>query len=352
MIMRDGPDAFYRGPIARLIDAEMRRSRTASLPGGAGLLTYDDLARYRPVWRQPLAIDYRGTTVLGTPPPSASMLVMEALQLLEGFDLAGTKHSSADHLHLFAEAQKLATADFEAYAADPAFEDVPSDVLLSEPYAARRRALIDPAQAGAPGPGSVQGSSPGPAGAPAEGHTLHVSVVDRRGNAVAVTCSIGTGFGSAVVAPGTGFLLNSTNGYFNADGHPNHAEPGKRPATAQTPLIVVRDGVPILVAGAAGGGRGPAAVAHAAVNVVDFGMTLGHAVDAARAREPRCCDLFVEQTRIPSLVLEELERRGHSVSPSGEYEVGPWVEVAGVDPRTRKAVAAADPRGERGAAGA
>lgn len=348
-IMRQGPDAFYRGRIARLIDAEMRRSRTSPYPGDRGLLAYEDLARYRPIWRRPLSLTYRGTTVLGTPPPSASMFVMEMLAILQGFDLRQAGSSSADHIHLFAEAQKLARADFDAYAADPAYERVPVRTLLGARYAARRRAHIDRTQAGTYGPGSA-GTRPSAGVARRGGHTTHVSVVDRWGNAVTVTCSIGTGFGSGVVAAGTGFLLNSTNQFFSEPGHVNEAEPGKRPANGQAPVMVLRGGVPILVAGGAGGSLGTPGIAQMVLNVVDFEMDLGRAVDVARVFEGSCCDLALEDARIRTHVLEELERRGHSLVRLGEYGVAPWLQLAGADPRSGTLVAASDPRGERGAA--
>ena len=349
-IRRDGPRAFYRGRIARLIDAEMRRSRFSPLPGGRGLLTYEDLATYRPIWRRPLEITYRETTVLGAPPPSGSLIAMQMLRILDGFDVRGARHSSANHGHLVAEAQKLAFADFDAYGADPAFERVPTDVLLGERYVAARRRTIDAHRAGDPGPGNVGGSR-APSGTPATGgHTTHVSVIDEKGNAVSVTCSLGTGFGSGVVAPGTGFLLNSTNHYFNPPGHPNEAEPRKRPANAQAPLIVVRGGVPVLVAGGSGGARVPSAIAQVAMNVVDFGMDVGRAVDAARFAEPYCCTLAVEDLRIPPAALAELERRGHQISRAGEYAFGPWVQAAGLDAASGHRLGASDPRGDYGTA--
>ncbi len=153
-----------------------------------------------------------------------------------------------------------------------------------------------------------------------------------------------------MVAPGTGFLLNATNHYFDEPGHVNEAEPGKRPATEQTPLIVVRDGAPVLVAGGAGGTTIPAGVAHMALNVLTFGMDIGRAIDVARFGENQCCDLFIETARIPPAAIEELDRRGHSIIALGEYWGLPWHELAGTDPRTGQPLAASDPRGEHGAA--
>ncbi|MCA1726673.1 MAG: gamma-glutamyltransferase [Actinobacteria bacterium] len=350
LVMREGPRAFYRGRIARLIDAEMTRSQTSPYPGDRALLTYADLATYRPIWRRPLSMRYRDTTILGMPPPSSSVMVMEMLAILEGFDLAGAGHSSPDHVHLVAEAEKLARVDREAYVADPAFEDVPTQTLISRAYAASRRALIDGGRAGDYAPGDI-GRAPSQ-GAPRNiaSHTTHVSVVDRWGNAVAVTCSLGPAFGSGVVARGTGFLLASTNHYFSEPGHVNEAEPGKRSATAMAPLMVIRDGVPVLVAGGAGSETIPPGVAQMAVDVVDFRMDLGRAIDVARFHEPACCDLFVEDARIPVATLEELERRGHSIGRLGEYWVLPWIQLAGVDPSTGERLGASDPRGEYGAA--
>jgi gamma-glutamyltranspeptidase / glutathione hydrolase len=350
LIMRQGPKAFYRGGIARLIDEEMRRSESSPYPGDEGLLTYKDLASYKPIWRRPLSVRYRGTTVLGAPPPSSSLLPMEMLAILQGFNLRKAEHSSADHVHLVAEAQKLARADLAAYLADPAFERVPTDVLLSPGYAASRRALIKRNRAGDYRAGSIPGVRRSPSAASTGGHTTHVSVVDAAGNAVAISCTIGPGFGSGVVARGTGFLLATNMELFSEKGHPNEPEAGKRPAIAVAPLIVVRDGIPILVTGGGGGHAIPPGVAQMAINTVDFGMDVGRAIDVARFDEASCCSLSIEEARIPPKILEALEARGHTLLRNGEYGVLPWLQLAAIDPRSGTRLAASDPRGEYGAA--
>ena len=200
LIRRKGPHAFYRGRIARLIAAEMDRARGNPIEGDASMMTRSDLRGYRAKWRRPLVGSFRGRGIVAMPPPtSGGIAVLEMLNILEGFDLKGMGQSSADALHLIAESQKLAWSDRNTYVGDPDFVNVPTGTLISKDYADRRRGLIDGSHAGAFGPGV------GPYG----GSTTHISVIDRRGNTVAVTCTIEQEFGSAVVAPGTGFLLNN-----------------------------------------------------------------------------------------------------------------------------------------------
>ncbi|MEX2556167.1 MAG: gamma-glutamyltransferase [Actinomycetota bacterium] len=349
LIARVGPDAFYKGPIARAIADEMARSRRSPYPGDRGLMTARDLAGYRPVWREPLVSVYRGTTILGAPPPVSSVIPMEMLNILEGFDLAAIGHSSADHLHLVAEAQKLAYADRDAYLSDPAFRRVPSDVMTSDEFAARRRALIARDHAGTYGPGAIPGYGAGSASPAAAGHTTHVSAIDRDGNAVAILCTLGPAFGSAVVAPGTGFLLNSTMHLFEGAGHPDQIEAGKRPVAGAAPIIAVRDDNAVLVAGGAGGDLIPIAIAHIALNILTFGMGVDEAVDMMRSDERTCCELTLEESRVPPGARATLERWGHELSPLGEYGFGSLVQLAGSDPSAQIRASASDPRGEHGA---
>lgn len=343
LIMRDGPRAFYEGPIAGAIAADMAAS--GLYPGDRGTLTRADLAAYRAVWRKPLRGRYRGHGIVAMPPPtSGGLLAIEILNLLEGFDLRAAGASSADHLHLLAEAQKIAWADRDAYVGDPGFVDVPVRTMTSKRYAARRRAGIDLARAADPAPGAGEKGQ----------HTTHVSVIDRAGNAVAVTCTIEQPMGSAVVPEGAGFPLNNQLTDFGAPGTANEPRPGKRPRSSTSPTIVTRKGRPVLVIGGAGGSTIPMGVIGAIVRLVDFGADVPHAIDAERVDARGSCgitgplQLCVEEARLAPGVLDDLRGRGHEIVPLGEYAAAPNVQAAGID-RFGTRLAASDPRGESGA---
>jgi gamma-glutamyltranspeptidase/glutathione hydrolase len=356
----EGPAAFYRGSIAGAIIAEMERSRAPGTPEGEkGVMTARDLASYRPIWRRPLRGSYRGREILTVPPPtSGGIVVLEMLNLVEGFDLAGRRQrdfrpGSANELHLFAEAKKIAAADRNAYVADPAYVDVPTGQLISKDYARTRREHdIDLARAKDHGPGAFAGFTPRPpGGAPQGTSTQHISVVDRAGNAVAVTCTVEQRYGSAVVVPGTGILLNNEMTDFDEPGSANEVAPGKRPRSSMSPVIVVAGGRPALVAGASGGPRIPMGVASVISDVIDYGMAPALAVDVARVDAERCCTLELELARIPVGERQELLRRGHRIEDRKQYhpQFGPLVQVTGIAGDGRR-FAASDPRYERGAA--
>ena len=346
LIARHGADAFYKGSIAAQIVADMEASEASSYPGDQGVMTAEDLASYQAIWREPLIGSYRGRHIVAMPPPTAGGIVtLETLNILEGYPLGRTiAHSSADHLHLLAEAHKIAWADRTAYVADPKFTDVPATVLTSKKYAAARRAEIDPNQAQDYAPGTISGSA---------GQTTHVSVIDRHGDAVAVTCSMNWGFGSAVVAPGTGFLLNNHMLDFEEDAASvNAAEGGKRPRSSMSPTIVLEHGEPVLVTGAAGGTYIPMGVISSISNVVDYGMDVAGAVDAARVFSFDCCAMELEDGRVPPADQAELVARGHDAIVSvGEYNLAPLVQAVGTNLRTGRRLAASDPREDRGAVG-
>jgi gamma-glutamyltranspeptidase/glutathione hydrolase len=399
-IARNGPDAFYedarfpdpitglpRDSIARMIDADMAAAEDNAKTnptllanedrwGGAsndkGLLTVDDFAAYEPVWRTPLTSMYRGHRIIAMPPPtSGGIATIEILNLLEGFPLGSNAldtsleanartswaQSSANHLHALAEAQKLAFADRNKYVADPDFrydyegdgvpdESVPTKTLTSKDYADHRRGEIDMDSASFD-------YEPGASGPP---HTNHLSVIDGQGNAVAVTTSVGAMFGSAVVAPGTGFVLTSQLEDFNMR-EPEAANapgPGKRPRSSQSPTIVVKSGKPVLVVGASGGATIPLGVVQAIVNVAAFGLDVAHAIDAGRIEARFYGDrLGIEAPRFADAVLNELAERGHSLQPyldlfgeeTGYYPL-PIAEAVGSNLTTGLNEATSDPRNE------
>ena len=356
-IARRGPRAFYRGRIARLIIRDMKRS--GDYPGDQGLMTRADLASYDAKWRKPVRGVYRGHRIIAMPPPtSGGIAIIEMLNILEGFDLGAFGLSSADHFHLMAEAQKIAWADRNQYVADPDFVDVPTDELISKSYAAERREEIDRERAKKYEPGEFG------AGAAAAGSTTHISVIDKWDNAVAVTCTIEQTFGSAVVAPETGFLLNNEMTDFGDPGTANEAQGGKRPRSSMSPTIVARRGKPVLVAGGAGGSLIIMGVLHAIVNVIDFDMDIAHAVDAERHDAQLTVPgvpgfpLLIEGGRVSARVEAELERRGHEIisiegiwDSEADYAIRPRVQAAGVNLRTGKTLGVSDPRTEWGTVG-
>jgi gamma-glutamyltranspeptidase/glutathione hydrolase len=175
-------------------------------------------------------------------------------------------------------------------------------------------------------------------------------VIDADGNAAAFTCTIETFFGSAVVAPGAGFLLNNELTDFTGPGTPNQPQGGKRPRSSMTPAIVLRNGKLVVVIGGAGGTWIPTGILMTLSNVIDFDMDVGQAVGAPRFTEHTCCDIELENARLPAAVQAELRRRGHVIIEKGRYMPYPIIQIAGVDLRTGVRLAASDPRGEWGSA--
>ncbi len=279
-IAKEGRDGFYQGPIADSLVAASR--------AGGGLISAADLANYRPEFRDPLHCDYRGLRVSVVPPPSSGGVgVCQMLTLLETFDLSAAGFHSAEAVHDMTEVMRTVFRDRNTLLGDPAFVDNPIATLLSKDYAAEARLRILPDRAT-------------PSDQLAEGHlarekteTTHFSVVDRDGNAVAVTFTINGLFGAGVMAPGTGFFLNDEMDDFTAkpgaanmfglqQGATNQIAPGKRPLSSMAPTIVSRQGRVFLVLGSPGGARIATHVLQAIVNIVDFGMKPQEAVDAPR----------------------------------------------------------------------
>lgn len=296
-IAADGPEALHGGALGRRVVEHMARE--------GGLVTLDDLARYRTVERSPVRGAYRGLEIAGCPPPTGGGIhLIQMLNVLEGYDLGALGFGTADGLHLLAEVMKIAFADRAAATGDPAFVDVPVARLIDRGYAGTRREGIDMGKAAAPGAG-VGADSP---------HTTHVTVADGDGNVVAATQTINSLFGSKVMVPGTGILLNNTMALF--DPHPGHAlsvAPGKRMTSSMAPTIVLRDGRPAVALGLPGGVRIFASVLQALVNLIDHGMTLQEAVEAPRIWT-QGQELEVERA-VPEAVRAGLAARGHRVAP-------------------------------------
>lgn len=356
LIGNGGPDAFYRGPIAEAIVAEMKRP--SPYPQDRSSLTAEDLANYRAVWRTPLIGRYRGHEVVAMPPPtSGGIATVEMLNLLEGFNLASLGASSADHLHLFGESQKIAWADRNRYVADPDLIAVPTAELTDRSYARARRKEIDRNLAKEYEPGRFDGYDSSALEGDQGTHTTNVSVVDAAGNAVAITCTIERPLGSAVVAPTTGFLLNNELNDFSEPGTANEPAPGKRPRSSMSPTIVAKGGRPVLVTGGGGGPTIIGGVVQLVLNTVDFSMGVAQAIDAERV-DARGFGAFlnVEHSRVPEPVLSVLESRGHLLNRAGEYggQSNPYrIVPVGLPALTAVAVntagtrfAVSDPRGD------
>lgn len=312
-IAAEGRDGFYLGPTADLIVAEMER--------GGGILTHEDLAGMEAVWRDPIRITYRDYTLISMPPTSSGGATLAAMaKILEGFQLGTLGYHSAEHVHLLAEAWKRAYADRNTYLADPDFVEIPLEAMISSEYGAERRASIDLSRAT---PSLEVGPGLGPAD---DGETTHLSVVDGEGNAVAITTTINSFFGSKVTVPGAGFLLNNEmddfsgrpgfpNQYGLVQGEANAIAPGKRMLSAMTPTIVVDpDGELLLVVGSPGGATIITNVFQQISNVVDFGMGIRKGVNAPRVHHQHLPDrIQFEPGSLPPEVVSALESMGHEI---------------------------------------
>ena len=309
-IAEQGPDGFYRGRTAALVAREMAER--------GGLITEADLAAYEARVRAPVRGTYRGYDVLSMPPPSSGgVALVQMLNVLEGYDLPAAGHGSAANVHRMAEAMRRAFADRARHLGDPDFNPtMPLARLTSKTYAGELRATIDPDRASESGPETFAW--------PAVGReTTHLSVVDADRNAVALTTTLEQSYGSRIVVPGAGFLLNNEMGDFNpapglttAGGligtAPNLAQPGKRMLSSMTPAIVARDGRLVMVTGSPGGRTIINTVLHTILNVVDFGMNAQEAVDAPRFHHQWLPDrLFHERRGLSPDTVALLEARGH-----------------------------------------
>jgi len=299
LIARHGSDALYNGEIGDIVASNMEAN--------GGIITRDDLRSYQIKEREPIRGTYRGYEIASVGPTSAGgVCIIQMLNLLEGFDVAGLGFGTAASVHLIAEVMKIAFADRFKYMGDPDFTDIPIRGLVSKEYAALRRQEIDMKHARGYHAGKPQAYSG------ESKNTTHLTVADEAGNVVAMTQTIHEAFGSKVVVPGTGMLLNDTMYIF--DPHPGHANsiaPGKRMLSSMSPTIVMKDGRPFMALGTPGGTRIFGSVLQAIVNVIDHGMALQEAVEAPRAWT-QGDTLSVEEGIAPA-VREGLAAMGHRV---------------------------------------
>ena len=310
LISDKGESGFYKGPVGAAI--------VAASQAGKGIITQADLDQYKTREMKPVECDYRGFGVVSAPPPSSGgVIICEILNVLEGYPLKDLGYRSAQAVHYQIEAMRHAYMDRNSYLGDPDFVKNPLERLLSKDYAARLRAAIAPGKAGV--------SKDIKSGvAPHEGsNTTHYSIIDRFGNAVAVTYTLNDWFGAKVTAAGTGVLLNNEmddftvkvgvpNLYGLVQGEANAIAPGKRPLSSMSPTIVNQGGKPVMVLGTPGGSRIITAVLHTILNVIDYGMNMQEAVDAPRFHQ----QWLPEATSVENFALSPdtrklLEAMGH-----------------------------------------
>ena len=349
LIADEGPDAFYRGAIAEKIVAVMEE--------GDGLIDMASLAAYKPVIREPIRGKYRGYEVVAMPPTSSGGVhVIQMLNILENFDVAGMGAGSADAIHLLAEVMRRAYADRSKHLADPGFYDVPVAWLTSKKYAAELASQVRMDKAT---PSSEV--LPGKPVADESWDTTHFSVIDVDGNMVSNTYTLNLSYGSGISVVGAGFLLNNEmddfvskpgvpNVYGLLGGEANTVAPGKRPVSSMTPVIVLDDGEPWFATGSPGGGWIITAVLQMIVNVIDHGMGIADASDAPRLHHQWYPDQLLLEDGFSPDTVRELESRGHEIArrrsiftslQTVAFKDG-WFRGAS-DPRRKDAAAVAPP---------
>nr|WP_312017328.1 gamma-glutamyltransferase [Bradyrhizobium sp. AUGA SZCCT0431] len=343
-IAEQGPRGFYEGSVAEKL--------AKAVSSAGGIMTPDDLKSYQALLRAPVRGNYRGYDIVSMPlPSSGGTVLLETLNILEGFPMSDMKQGSAPSLHVMIEAMKRAYADRARYLGDPDFVNAPMQVLLAKDYAARQRASIDPERATPSA--DVLKITPQREGS----NTTHYSVVDSRGNAVSNTYTLNFPYGVGLVADGTGVLLNNelddftaAPGASNAFGlvgfEANLPGPGKRPLSSMSPTIVLKDGKPVLVTGTPGGSRIISAVLQIVVNALDYKMDVAAAVAAPRVHHQWMPDEVRAERGFPQETLDALKARGHQVivplgqTSANSIAVTPNGLLGAPDPRTRGAEAA------------
>jgi gamma-glutamyltranspeptidase/glutathione hydrolase len=338
LIAKGGRDAFYKGTIARAIIADMRARK--------GLLDERDFAEHKADWLDPLSTNYRGYDVLEMPPSTQGFVALEMLNILEGFDIKAMGHNSADYLHIVTEAKKIAFADRASYLADrDAMNKQAMTTLLSKDYAALRRKEIDMQKAGTYKPGAVAGATTvsGEVDFMGEdlGDTIYMTAADGQGNVISLIQSLFANFGAGIVAGDTGITLHNRGSGFNLlPGHPNQIGPHKRPLHTLVPAMIMKDGKPWVSFGVMGGDNQAQAHAQVVMNLVDFGMHIQDAGEAARMRHGGG-ELSLE-SGIGADVRKALQARGHTPR-DGRGAMGGFQGIL-IDPRTGVLMGGSDPR--------
>jgi gamma-glutamyltranspeptidase/glutathione hydrolase len=349
------PDDFYHGDMARQLAAAIQK--------GGGLISAEDLANYEVKERAPVRGTYRGYEIISSPPPSSGGVVMiEALNILEGFDLAKYGNRSAQSMHLTLEAYRRAYFDRAEFMGDPDFSKIPVAQLIDKKYGEAWRDTIRLAHASASKDlqrpavfGELDryaAEHPQPKNVREPEHTTHFSVVDPQGNAVAVTTTLNDGFGSRVTAAGLGFLLNDEMDDFSSkpgapnmfgliQGPANAIGPGKRPLSSMMPTIVLKDGKLFLVLGSPGGARIITTVTNILMGVVDYGMDIQESVNAPRFHNQWQPDKSYVEPGFSPDTLALLRKMGHTIDVEGPWSDGECIEI---DPKTGERLGASDIR--------
>jgi gamma-glutamyltranspeptidase/glutathione hydrolase len=358
--LAEDPDDFYHGAMARELAAAIHK--------GGGLVTVEDLAAYEVKEREPVRGSYRGYDIISAPPPSSGgVALVEILNILEGFDLAKLGNRSGDAIHLEAEAFRRAFYDRAEFMGDPDFAKVPVAQLIDKKYAAAWRDSIDPNHASLsqtlkrpPRFNELEREAQLHSTAIREPeNTTHYSVVDTEGNAVSVTTTLNDTFGARVTAEGLGFLLNdemddftskpgTPNGYGLIQGPANTIGPGKRPLSAMTPTIVLKDDKLFLVLGSPGGPTIITTVANVLIGVVDFSLDIEEAVNAPRFHHQWLPDQILVEDRLSPDTMNILRSKGHKLTVRHFWGDG---ECIMVDPKTGERLAGADGRNNGKAVG-
>jgi gamma-glutamyltranspeptidase/glutathione hydrolase len=337
-IAKGGRDAFYKGPIARAIVADMRARN--------GLLDERDFTDHKSEWLDPIRTNYRGVDVLEMPPSTQGFVALEMLNILEGFDIKALRHNSADYLHVVTEAKKIAFADRAAYLADR--EAMPKNALatlLSKDYAAMRRKEIDMARAGTYAAGALAGTTTAAGDVDFTGRdlgdTIYMTAADGQGNVISLIQSLFASFGAGIVAGDTGITLHNRGSGFNlTPGHPNQIAPHKRPLHTLVPAMMLREGKPWVSFGVMGGDNQAQAHAQVVMNFIDFGMNVQQAGEVARMRHGG--DSLQLESGIGDDVRKSLEARGHKLR-DGRGAMGGFQGIL-IDPRTGVLMGGSDPR--------
>ncbi|MDK2978176.1 MAG: gamma-glutamyltranspeptidase / glutathione hydrolase [Bacteroidales bacterium] len=305
-IAKNGRDEFYKGSIAKEIARYIKEQ--------GGFLSYEDLASHKSEWVEPISTNYRGYDVWELPPNGQGTAALQILNILEGYDIASMGFGSADYIHTFTEAKKLAFEDRAKYYSDPDFNDIPVDKLISKNYANDRRKLIHPDRA----------AKNYPAGELEQGNTIYLTVADQEGNMVSLIQSNYRGMGSGMTPKGLGFILQDRGELFSLDkNHMNCYEPGKRPFHTIIPAFITKDGKPYMSFGVMGGSMQPQGHAQIVVNMIDFNMNLQEAGDAPRIRHGGSSQPTGEkmtdggtlhlEAGIDYEVIRELTKKGHKI---------------------------------------
>ncbi|GAC1588979.1 MAG: gamma-glutamyltransferase [Candidatus Velthaea sp.] len=338
-IAREGRAAMYEGDIAAAI--------AACSDAHGGLLGRADLRACRAEVQHAISTEYRGHTVFESPPNSSGHVLLQALNIVENFDMRALGANTAEAIHVMVEAKRLAFADREAYVADPAFTDIPMDALLDKAYAAERSRSIDPARA----------MNLAAAGEMRTSHTTCFAVADSAGGAVCQIQSLQSFMGSALVVPGTGILLNNRMSYWHLDAkHVNRLEPGKRVRHTMNTVMVFRDGELTMVNGTPGADTQTQTNLQVLTHVIDHGMTVNEAVEAPRWRHIGAgtesmvphgeADMLTLEARFPNEVGAGLARRGHPVTTIGAWDASGSEVMIAVDAANGALHGACDPRAD------